>query len=239
MINKVKVRLSRLSQGFFYFFVWMTFYLLACLFVTIKLEGKENIPKRGRFIVSGNHQNFFDGYLLAYVSGPFKKINFIIAKRALNRRSWVILAKLIGSALIGNDIEEYQRAVKKLNNVLSHGGAVGIFPEGDVSSRKIPRKFKGGVAKLSLDSKTKVIPVYISGTYNLRYLKYLLQRPEILIKIGKPVELYNYAGICRNNLDEMASVLREKVIELMEVKEATELKIHEQIPDSREPVISY
>ena len=69
-----------------------------------------------------------------------------------------------------------------------------------------------------MDSKTKVIPVYIKGTYNLRYLKYWLSRPEILIKIGKPVALYNYAKD-GNNLEEMAAILREKIIDLMNVKE--------------------
>ena len=206
----------------FYFFVWVLHFVIFSAFFKLRLEGKENIPKKGRFILAANHQNFFDGYLLSYATGPFKKINFVIAKRALKLKFFQIIAKLIGSELIGNDFDEYQIVLKRLNRVLSHGGHVGIFPEGDISKNTIPKKFKGGVAKLSLDSKTKVIPVFLSGTYNLRYSKYWLKRSEISIIFGKPIELYNHATACGHNLDQMASILREKIIEVMKPKERTD-----------------
>ena len=189
------------------------------LLVKIKIEGIENIPKRGRFILAANHQNFFDGFLLACAVGPARKVSFVIAKRAVKLKFYQLVLKMLGSVIIGNEPEEYQRALKKLNKILSHGGIIGIFPEGDVSRHKMPGKFKGGVAKLSLDSKTRVIPVYLSGTYGLRNIKYLLKRPEIVIKVGEPVDLYNYAKLCENNLEQIAMFLRRKIIELMGIKE--------------------
>ena len=71
---------------------------------------------------------------------------------------------------------------------------------------------------MSLDSKTKVVPIYIKDTYNLRYFKYWLQRPEILLKIGKPIAIYNYAKD-GNNLEQMAEIVREKIIDLIDVKQ--------------------
>ena len=218
MISRLQVKLLRISTGFFYFVV-VSFVILVFLpFLRLKIEGKENIPTRGRFILAANHKNFFDGFFLAYATGPHRVAHFVIAKRALNLRFWQLLAWLIGSVEIGDDIEDYQRALKKLNRILTHGGIVGIFPEGDISRSELPRKFKGGVAKLSLDSRTKVLPVYISGTYNLRHFSYWLSRPKITLRFGKPVELYNLAPTYNQNLDQMASLLREKVIELMDVK---------------------
>ena len=247
MLNRLELKLVRISQSFFYFCVWMLKFTVFALFCNIKVEGQRYIPKKGRFILAANHQNFYDGFFTAYALGPFKKISFMIAKRSLKARSMWILARLIGSALLGNSIEEYQSVLKKLNKVLSHGGRVGIFPEGDVSSRAVPRKFKGGVAKLSIDSKTKVIPVFLSGTYNLRYLKYWLTRPTITIKIGKPIELYNYAGENGNNLEQIASVLRERIIELGNVQETKDLDSLESLnsaqfsntypPPVKEPVL--
>jgi len=220
MINRLELKLVKISQSFFYFCVWMLKFTVFSLFCNIKVEGRRYIPKKGRFILAANHQNFYDGFFTVYVLGPFKKVSFIIAKRALKAKSTQLLAKLIGSVLLDNGVEEYQKILKNLNKVLSHGGRVGIFPEGDISPRPIPRKFKGGVAKLSIDSKTKVIPIFLSGTYNLRYLKYWLTRPTIVIKIGKPVELYNYASENGNNLEYIASILREKVIELGAAQES-------------------
>ncbi|GEM_PF-3013548 len=223
MISRIEAKLTRISQAVFFFLVWTLKFLVFSPFLKIRVEGKSNIPIRGRYILAANHQNFFDGFFLAYPTGPLKNVRFVIAKRALKLKSYRLLAVLIGSVLIGSETEEYQRALKRLNKILTHGSCIGIFPEGDVSSRKVPRRFKGGVAKLSLDSKTKVIPVYIHGTYNLRYFKYWLSRPEILIKIGKPVDLYNYAKD-GNNLEQMAAILREKIIDLMDVKEIKEFE---------------
>ncbi|OGI06772.1 MAG: hypothetical protein A3I68_08500 [Candidatus Melainabacteria bacterium RIFCSPLOWO2_02_FULL_35_15] len=225
MINRLELKLVKISQSVFYFCVWMIKFIIFSLFCNIKLEGQRYIPKKGRFILAANHQNFCDGFFLAYALGPFKKVSFVIAKRALKSKSMRLLARLIGSGLLGNSLEDYQRVLKNLNKVLSHGGRVGIFPEGDISPRAIPKKFKGGVAKLSIDSRTKVIPVFLGGTYNLRYLKYLLTRPTITIKIGKPVELYNYASENGNNLDQIASILREKIIELGTVGKAEDLDV--------------
>ena len=222
MMGRIQAKLAKLTHSIFFFFVWSLKFLVFSPFVRVKINGSSNIPRKGRYILAANHQNFFDGFFLTYYTGPFKNIRFVIAKRALKAKWSLFLAGLIGSVLIGNEAEEYQRAIKKLNRILSHGSCIGIFPEGDVSSREIPRKFKGGVAKLSLDSKTKVIPVYIKGTYNLRYLKYWLSRPEILITIGKSVDLYNYAK-GGNNLEQMAAILRDKVIDLMDVKEFEEV----------------
>ena len=223
MINRLELKLVKISQSFFYFCVWMLQFIVFALFCNLKLEGQRYIPRKGRFILAANHQNFYDGFFTAYALGPFKKVSFVIAKRSLKSRSIQILARLIGSVLLSNSLEDYQRVLKNLNKVLSHGGKVGIFPEGDISPSSVPRKFKGGVAKLSIDSKTKVVPIFLSGTYNLRYLKYFLTRPTITIKIGKPVELYNYANENGNNLEQVASILRDKIMELGTVQESKSL----------------
>lgn len=216
MLRRIEAKLAKFTHAFFYFLVWSIHFLMFSPFLRFRVIGAENIPKRGRYIVAANHCNFFDGFLAAYPFGPLKKISFLIAKRSLKLKIWQILGKLIGSVLLENEAEGYQRALMKLNRILSHGGRVGIFPEGDVSKQSVPRKFKAGVVKLSIDSKTRVIPICLIGTYNLRYFRYCLKRPEILIKIGKPIDLYNYSVKYGNNLDSLASFLREKVVELMD-----------------------
>ncbi len=241
MLNRLELKLVRFFHGFFYFLLCMTGSVIFSLFCRIEIEGRRHIPKKGRFILAANHQNFYDGFLIAYVAGPFQRISFVIAKRALKAKSAQIFARLIGSVLLGNSIEDYQRVLKKLNKILSHGGRVGIFPEGDVSSRAIPRKFKGGVSKLSIDSRTKVIPVFLSGSYNLRYLKYWFSRPKILIRIGEPVPLYNYAERCGNNLDQIASVLRDKIVEIGNPSDIMQIDriptINTYTPILEEPVV--
>ena len=239
MLSKIETRLIRLFCAIAYFLLISIGYFIFALFFKIRLEGIENLPKKGRFILAANHQNFFDGFFLSFITGPLKVVNFVVAKRALKSKFNTMLMKAIGGILIDNGIEEYQRALKKLNNILKHGGRIGIFPEGDISKNPIPHRFKGGVAKLSIDSQSKVVPIYIKGTYNLRFLKYWLKRHEIIVKIGKPFELYSYFAICGNNLEQTAMVLREAIIELgssVENKIFEKAIIKNQLPTKSLPV---
>lgn len=221
----------RLYGVIVYSFLWSLAYFVFGLFCNIKIEGKENIPKRGRLIVASNHQNFFDGTLIANLFPPLKRVYFLVSKRPLKVRFYQYLAKVIGYVVIGSGLDEYNRALKKLNNYLSRGKVIGIFPEGTVTGFNTPTKFKGGVAKLSLDSQSNVLPIYLSGTYELRNFKYWLTRPTITIKIGKPIDLYNYFPACGNNLDKVSAVLREKVIELFEPKEIEVLEKEDVLVD--------
>lgn len=214
MINRLQSKLIKASYSISYFFVWIIHFLIFSPFLRFKFNGLENLPNKGKYILAANHQNFFDGFFLAYPFGPFKRPCFIIAKRALKTKLFLLLAKSIGAVIIGSEIEEYQRALRKLNRTLSEGRLVVIFPEGDISRNNTPKRFKPGVAKISIDSKAKVIPVHLNGSYNLRYLTYWLKRPQISVKIGTPIELYSYVSKFGNNLDQIASVLREKIIEL-------------------------
>ena len=84
---------------------------------------------------------------------------------------------------------------------------------------------------MSLDSQSNVLPIYLSGTYELRYSSYLLKIPTITIRIGKPVDLYNYFPICGNNLDKVAAVLREKVVELVAPKKIEILEDENDLVD--------
>lgn len=213
MLNRVEIAIVRVTQVFFHFLYWIGMYIVFSLFFNIKVEGKENIPKKGRLIFAANHQNFFDGFFVAYLEGPFKKSTYVIAKRSLNK-FFQISFKLIGAVLLGNSREDYQNLLKKLNNVLRHGGRVVIFPEGDISSSQIPKRFKGGVIRLSKSSVTKILPVYINGSYNIRFFSYWFRRSEILIRVGKPIELYKYADASNYNSENLASILRNEVIKL-------------------------
>lgn len=228
MLSKIETKIIRLFYVICYIILIGIGFVLFSLFFKIKIEGKENLPRKGRFILAANHQNFFDGFFLAFTITLLKPISFVVAKRAVRSRLNSFLMKLVGGIIIDNGIEEYQRALKKLNNILNHGGRVGIFPEGDVSKNATPRKFKGGVAKLSIDSQSKVVPVYIKGSYDIRFFKYWLKRHEITVKIGNPIELYNYFPVCGNNLEQTAMILRKAIIELGGNAENVENKILEK-----------
>lgn len=233
MIKKVEAKLIRFFHVFMYMMVCSTFYvpyfIAKSFFVKVTIEGKDNLPKKGRFILAANHQNFYDGFLVSFLYSPLKIIHPIIARRALKPKFFELLAESIDAVILDDGIEAYQRALKKLNKVLMHGGVVTIFPEGGVSNSSTPKRFKGGVAKLSIDSRSKVVPIHISGTYNLRALKFWFKNPEVKIIIGKPIELYRYADEYNNDLGKLASFLRDNIVALSTTSQTLDFESTKQL----------
>lgn len=58
------------------------------------------------------------------------------------------------------------RALKATIHYLKTNENIGVFPEGTRSKDGKMKKAKGGVAMMAYQSKSKVLPVYISGSYN-------------------------------------------------------------------------
>lgn len=201
------------------YILWIgLFKIVANIFFKIKFEGRENTPTNEQYIFAANHQNFSDGVLIALAKFPITTFTFIIAKRALTRL-WIKSFVYSVDSAVADEGFGSLRALVKLKKRVGEGINAGIFPEGGISNKVIPGKFLPGVAKLSIDSKKKVVPVYINGTYDLRYLSYWFKRSELTIRFGKPIPLYEYAEEYNNNYDELASLIRDKVIELSGLSE--------------------
>lgn len=212
--------LKKLFNSISYFLVSKIFHLLAFSFFDVKVEGLENIPKKGRFIFAGNHQNFVDGAFITFFSP--RKTKFLVAKRSVVGLAKFVL--LTTGTSVNYEKNDYLEALKQLKKHLDLDNVIGIFPEGDVSRRTLPRKFKGGVSKLSIDSEAPVIPVYINGTFELRKLSYWFKRSKILLRFGKPFDLYKESDKYKFDLDKMAEILRSKIIELSGLKELVNIE---------------
>ena len=223
-----KEKLTEISESFFYFIVWsylyITFMVIPLLFYKVRFEGVENLPKGGRYVIAANHQNFFDGLLPACIFGPIRKICFLVSKKSLKNKMFLLIARLMGSVIVDSDVESIQKAFEELHKTLNKNGIVVIFPEGKVSSKEVPSKFKGGVAKLSIDAQVAVVPAYLKGTYELRYFKKWFKSHEIIFKIGKPIELYKIADEYNYNLESAAEFLREQIISLSGIGNAVEIE---------------
>lgn len=141
--------------------------IIKCLFLTLyrpKIIGSENIPKKGRIILAGNHTNNFDSLML--ISSTKRSIHFL-AKIEL----WKGPKKIIFSNLGLIPVDRKKKGGKSLElakGYLENEKVIGIFPEGTFSKNKdklLP--FKIGAVKLAYDTKTNIVPFAITGEYKL------------------------------------------------------------------------
>jgi 1-acyl-sn-glycerol-3-phosphate acyltransferase len=133
---------------------------------TIKVEGKENIPKKGGVCFVSNHGSIFDIILaLAYIGRPF---GFIAKKELLLVPFINMWISLLGGLFI--DRTHPRKALKTINKGvlrLKSGGGVLVFPEGHRSRGEGLLPFHPGSFKLATQAGVPIVPVAITGSYDV------------------------------------------------------------------------
>lgn len=196
---------------------WCTFFKILCkIFFDLKIEGKENIPENGPLIIVANHQNFADGVLITNLFPYSQRVKFIISKRVFSNPLCKHLAEITEAPISTNSIEESSGALLKLKSRIKENGIVGIFPEGDISSKSIPRKFKPGAAKLAIETKASILPIYINGTYELRKINNWFKKSKMILRIGKTIHSSEYSDL---SVEDLTNLIRRQIIDLGNVNE--------------------
>lgn len=188
-------------------FYWVLKILFGPLFRVVwikKVEGLENIPEKGNYIIAANHSSYFDFFSL--VSIWPKRVYFLAGEVFFKKWWWYPLVKLTGQIRVDRDITDKTESKEKVLFFLKQGRVMGIFPEGTRSSDGNIGKTFTGVAGFALNGKVSVIPVGIKGTYRVmsRHDRFPKFKKVIEIKIGKPM----YFEKDYNNKDDK-TVLRE------------------------------
>lgn len=166
-----------MKDSLFYIIIRPFLNVLVKVFLTPKYKGLENIPKDGKIIFAGTHVSILDPLLLG--SSTKRSIHFL-AKDELWKGPKKIIFNNLGLIPV-NRREKDSNSLKLAREYLKSGKVIAIFPEGTLEKEKetlLP--FKMGAIKLASDTKTKIVPFAITGSYKLfsRSLK---------IEFGKPV----------------------------------------------------
>jgi len=155
--------------------------------IRISVRGLENLEKGHSYILLSNHTSILDipGIISAF---PFP-VRFI-AKKSL---AWIPIfgwnLHLSGHILI--DRKRAQSALKsskKAASLLKSGVSIIVFPEGTRSPDGQVKEFKGGTFLLAAESRAPIVPVSISGTYQmLPRTGWCFWPGTIQIHVGEPI----------------------------------------------------
>ncbi len=117
------------------------------------------VPPQGPVIVAANHTGVIDGPLLA-IFGP-RPVHALTKEEMFDGRLGPFL-RASGQV----ELDRYTtdlRAIRTCLHVLEHGGAVGIFPEGNRGAGDLVR-FRNGAAYLALVTGAPIVPLMMFGT---------------------------------------------------------------------------
>lgn len=186
----------------------------------LQVTGKENIDKKGRYVITVNHQSMLDIPLM-YV---LPKINFKwVAKRAVYK--WPLFGVVLwlhGDIVVEEgSVRKAMGFVAKGKERLANGTSVVIFPEGTRSKDGEIHNFKEGAFLLAKEAGVEVLPCVIDGVKGF-IEGWKVQRTTLKVSILPPVSVEVVEE--QSAREVMKSVREMTVAELARLRASEETK---------------
>jgi 1-acyl-sn-glycerol-3-phosphate acyltransferase len=185
---------------------WSVIVLTGC---KLSVEGQEHIPRSGGVCFVSNHVGIFDIVLaLALFKRPF---GFIAKKELLfipliNMWIWLLGGLFIDRKNIRKAVRTINTGIRRIEN----GGAMIIFPEGTRSKGRGLQPFKAGSFKLATQAGAAIVPVAISGSYDVFEKNYQVASVPVRVIFSSPIET---AGLSPEEKKQQLSVRVHALIE--------------------------
>jgi 1-acyl-sn-glycerol-3-phosphate acyltransferase len=161
--------------------------LLFHILSPVKITGRENVPKKGAYVIALNHVSTYDPpFIISFWPTAPEAAG---AVEIWERPGQSTLARLFGGIQVHRGQFDRQ-AVEKMFEALQSGRPLVIAPEGGRSHTPGMRQAEPGVAYVADKAGVPVIPVGIIGTTDDYAEKaFHFKRPPLEMRIGKPVRL--------------------------------------------------
>lgn len=185
------------------------------------VAGIENLPEKTPYIIAANHASSLDFSSVVFAIG--KKMNDVypITTKLFYDHWFAGFWIRAGANAVRIDPEEdFFIALRAAAKILKAGKAVYINPEGTRSPDDKILPFHPGVGVLAVETGAPLVPVRISGTFDiLRYDKLFPKRGPVKVSFGKPIEMGPYIEKKKTTqaydvYKEVAEELRNRIIKL-------------------------
>jgi 1-acyl-sn-glycerol-3-phosphate acyltransferase len=182
---------------------------LAAFLAPWRLEGAENIPPTGGYILVANHINWKDPPWIEFALGHAIRY---MGKRELFETPVIgFLLRAIGAFPVRRG-EADRGALRMALNVIAAGQPLGFFAEGHRSESGQLIRGHPGVAYIAQRSNAPIIPLAVSGTRRARLGTFW--RRDIVIRIGAPFRVSDLA-VNADDPQALADAIKRRVAALM------------------------
>lgn len=187
--------------------------LLFPLLVRVRVQGQENFPPTGPYILATNHLSVFDLPLLLMVC-PHTVRAFAASKHRRNP-FYALLLTAAGSIWVRRG-EIDREALKGAFEVLKRGEVLGIAPEGTRARRVYAlQPGKTGAAYIATRADVPIVPVGLTGTEKIKQNLPRLRRTEVTVNIGEPFRLPESGRVRGPKLDEYTDLIMRRIAALL------------------------
>ena len=204
-VDKVAIRWGRNC-------IWATGSKVKLIYKTKEAETalSEIIKNNEAIVLISNHQSNLD---IQTLLGYFPKSLAFIAKKEMEK--WPLIGRWMRAmGCIFLDRKNARQGMKDMKNAMDKikkGYSYVIFPEGGRTPDGEVKDFKKGSFRLATETGAKILPVTISGTYNIQKkgsLKVTANK-NVKIIVDEPVDL---SKLTRPEIKELDNKVRDIIV---------------------------
>jgi cytidylate kinase len=189
------------------------FRLLFHVLCSVRIEGMENVPERGGYLVSANHLSIIDPpFIIAFWPRPLETAG---AVEILDRPFQGQLMRWYGGVPVRRG-EADRAMLAELVRRLRAGYPVYMDPEGRRSHKPGMQDARPGVAYLAARAGVPVVPVGITGAEAATAAWRKLRRGRLTMTVGRPLHLpavnrrsSSRRGALRSNTERLMHAIAE------------------------------
>ena len=186
---------------------------VAISFARLTVRGAENLRKRPVAVYAANHTSYMDTPVI-FASLPFQFR--ILAKKELWRMAFIGWY-LNRSGQIPVESEAARGSHASLSagvRALKSGMPLFVFPEGSRTPDGALQEFMSGAAYLALRAQVPLVPIALSGVYDLLpiHTHHVYPASELILSVGEPIDT---AGMTIRQIPELTARLRAAIEDLL------------------------
>ena len=167
---------------------WWARFICLLTFCRVEVVGSENLKKGQSYVFAANHASIYDVFLIyGYIGVSFKWI----MKKELQTVPFIGKACMsAGHIYVNRDGgKQALQSIQRAKEILSEGVSVVVFPEGFRTKNGEVGRFKRGAFEISKDMQLPIVPISLSGCYQVMKVGSSYPVPgKLKLRIHPPVD---------------------------------------------------
>jgi 1-acyl-sn-glycerol-3-phosphate acyltransferase len=193
----------------FYRFVHALVLSIFKIVFRVRVRGRENVPKRGAYVVAPSHRSILDIPFTAFITR--RRIRFLAKKELFTTRIGRWLFSALGAISVDRDVTD-RAALRASTSALEDGEPVGVFPEGTRNRGATLGELHDGASYLAAKLGVPIIPVGVGGSEEILATGKVLPRiKKVAVVVGRPIPPPEGGARRRSDIRALTETLRSEL----------------------------
>jgi 1-acyl-sn-glycerol-3-phosphate acyltransferase len=156
--------------------------------IPVAVQGLDNLPAAGPFVLAANHTSYLDGAVLVAVL-PWRNYAFVAKRELAENPLSRVLVKGLGGAFVERfDVQKSAEHADELVEMARSGVSLIVFPEGTLVRHSGLMAFRAGAFQVAAQAALPVVPVSLRGVRSvLRDETWYPRRAPVAVTVGAPI----------------------------------------------------